>query len=63
MNRSQTFRVKLTAPKAKRVTVVADYCRVDEQGNIAFRNARCDGYPQLVRLFASGQWQDVEVIG
>jgi hypothetical protein len=59
-NRPQkrVFSVKVASMK-KRVTVEADYFRIDA-GTLVFRNTNPYGYPYMVRCFASGMWVDVQ---
>lgn len=56
------YKVTLLPAKGRRLSVFAQYFRVDEAGNLAFRIAQCDSYPIMVRIFARGTWRDVENI-
>ena len=56
------FLVTLThrKPRQRAVKVVADYFNIKD-GALAFRMERTGGqYPRCVRLFAAGEWRDVE---
>lgn len=53
------FKVRLIGQK-RPVIVEAGYMRIDG-GALWFRNPNYNsGYPQMVRCFACGVWQDVE---
>lgn len=60
-----TWRVlmpRLEGDKRSRLIVVkADYYRVDDGGNVVFRNKNDNGYPVPIRLFARGFWVSVEL--
>lgn len=57
------FKVTLAhgAKRTKRIVVEAEYMKVDN-GTLWFRTYNASGYPHVVRCFASGAWQDVEVL-
>ena len=57
----KTFKVRLIGKK-RPTTVVAEYMRIDDNGVLWFRNQSVPygGYPEMVRCFARGVWQDVE---
>ena len=57
----RTFTIKVKGVRAP-VVVRADYHRLDDGGNVVFRNTVPNAYPEPVMLVARGEWTWIKVL-